>query len=106
MNDREILDRLWEAHRETPFASFSLTRKLDLRPQEHTATLRLISDLADSGETQNGYRIKRVASTVDKMTQAQAASTVDKMTQAQQEDSDSLKGLPLINENEAVTGEE
>ena len=47
-----------------------------------------------SGETQNGYRIKRVA------------STVYKMTQAQQEDSDSLKGKPLINENEAVTGEE
>ena len=37
MTDREILDRLWEAYRETPFASFSLTRKLDLRPQEHTA---------------------------------------------------------------------
>ena len=94
MNDREILDRLWEAHRETPFASFSLTRKLDLRPQEHTATLRMLSDMASSGETQNGYRLKRVADTVYKMTQAQA------------NDSDPLKGKPLITENEAVTGEE
>ena len=49
--------------------------------------------MADSGETQNGYRIKRVA------------STVYKMTQAQQEDSDSLKGKPLITENEAVLGQ-
>ena len=41
MNDREILDKLWEACRETPFASFSLQRKLDLRPQEDTATRKL-----------------------------------------------------------------
>ena len=100
MNDREILDRLWEAHRETPFASFSLTRKLDLRPQEHTATLRLISDLADSGETQNGYRIKRVASTVYKLIKHRANDS-DPLPN----DSDSPKGKPLINENEAVTGE-
>jgi hypothetical protein len=82
MTEVEILDRLWEAHRETPFASFSLQRKLDLRPQEDTATRRLLSDLADSGETQNGYRIKRVA------------STVYKMTQAQRGDSDSPKSNP------------
>ena len=60
-----------------------------------TAVLNLLGDMADSGETQNGYRIKRVADTVFKMTQAQAASTVDKMTQAQQEDSDPPKGLTL-----------
>ncbi len=93
MTEVEILDRLWEAHRETPFASFSLQRKLDLRPQEDTATRRLLSDLADSGETQNGYRIKRVA------------STVYKMTQAQRGDSDSPKVKPLINENESLTGQ-
>ena len=57
-------DRLWEAHRETPFASLMMQRKLDLRPQEHTATLKVLSDMASSGETQNGYRIKRVASHV------------------------------------------
>ena len=69
MTDREILDRLWEAYRETPFASFSLTRKLDLRPQEHTAVLNLIGDMADSGETQNGYRVHRGASTVYKISE-------------------------------------
>ena len=118
MNDREILDRLWEAHRETPFASFSLTRKLDLRPQEHTATLRLISDLADSGETQNGYRIKLVASTMFKLIPqaecdsdspkgvetAQAASTAHKATQAQPSDSDTVKGKLLIDPQESLTG--
>ena len=93
MNDREILDRLWEAHRETPFASFSLQRKLDLRHNAVRTVLNLINDMADSGEVRSGYRIKRVA------------STVYKMTQAQQGDSDSLKGKPLINENEAVLGQ-
>ncbi len=93
MNDREILDRLWEANRETPFASFTLERKLNLTKSEYRDVLNLLGDMADSGETQNGYRIKRVASTVYKMTQAQA------------NDSDSLKGLPLIGANEAVTGE-
>ena len=53
MNDREILNRLWEAHRETPFASLMMQRKLDLRPQEHTAVLNLIGDLADSGEVRS-----------------------------------------------------
>ena len=45
------------------------------------------------GETQNGYRIKRVASTMFKL-----------IPQAQG-DGDSLKGLPLTNENEAVLGQ-
>ena len=93
MNDREILDRLWEAHRETPFASFSLQRKLDIRHNAVRTVLNLINDMADSGEVRSGYRIKRVA------------STVYKMTQAQQGDSDSPKGLPLPNENEAVLGQ-
>ena len=106
MNDREILDRLWDAYRETPFASFSLQRKLDLRHNAVRTVLNLINDMADSGEVRSGYRIKRVASAVLKMTKAQAASTAHKTTQALPSDSDSLKGKPLINENEAVTGEE
>ena len=93
MNDREILDKLWEACRETPFASLMMQRKLDLRPQEDTATRRLLGDMADSGEVKHGYRIKRVA------------SAMYKLISQTQGDSDSLKGLPLINENEAVTGE-
>ena len=93
MNDREILDRLWEAHRETPFASLMMQRKLDLRPQEDTATRRLLGDIADSGEVKHGYRIKRVA------------STVYKMTQTQQGDCDTAKGLPLIDPKESLTGQ-
>ena len=93
MNDKEILDRLWEANRETPFASLMMQRKLDLRHNELPAVLNLIGDMADSGETQNGYRIKRVA------------STVYKMTQTQQGDCDTAKGLPLIDPKESLTGQ-
>ena len=69
-----------------------MQRKLDLRPQEDTATRKLLSVLADSGETQNGYRIKRVASTVYKMTQAQA------------NDSDSLKVNPRLTQKNRLQG--
>ena len=58
-----------------------MQRKLDLRHNDLAAVLNLIGDMADSGEVRSGYRIKRVA------------STVDKMAQAQQNDSDSLKGV-------------
>ena len=64
MNDREILNRLWEACRETPFASFTLERKLNLTKSEYRDVLNLIGDMADSGEVRSGYRIKRVASTM------------------------------------------
>ena len=67
MNDREILEKLWEACRETPFSSFSLQRKLDLRPQEETATRSLLVDMADSREVKHGYRIKLVESTMYKL---------------------------------------
>ena len=117
MNDREILDRLWEANRETPFASSSLPLRMNLRPQEHTATLRVLSDMAESGEVKSGYRIKRIASTTYKIiSQAQndskspkgvenkqAASTTNKTTQAQPSDSDTVKGKLLIDPKESLT---
>jgi hypothetical protein len=93
VNDREILNRLWEACRETPFASFTLERKLNLTKSEYRDVLNLIGDMADSGEVRSGYRIKRVA------------STVYKMTQAQQGDCDTAKGLPLIDPKESLTGQ-
>lgn len=92
MTDKEILDQLWEAHRDRPFASFSLQRTLDLRRDDLKDTLCLISDMADSGEVRNGYSLKRVA------------STVYKMTQSTQGDSDSPKGLPLTPPKESLTG--
>ena len=92
MNDREILDRLWDAHRETPFATFSLQRKLDLRHDDLRAVLNLINDMAESGEVRSGYRLKRVASTVYKLTQAQPS------------DSDTVKGKLPINPKESLTG--
>ena len=117
MNDREILDRLWEEYSETPFASLTMQRKLDLRPQEDTATRKLLGDMSDSGEVRNGYRIKRVASTMYKLISqgesdsdsekgvdnTQAASTTHKATQAQQSDSDSVKGKLLIDPKESLT---
>ena len=65
---------------------------LDLRPQEDTATRKLLGDMSDSGEVRSGYRIKRVASTVYKMTQAQPS------------DSDTVKGKLLIDPEESLTG--
>ena len=93
MNEKEILDRLWEAHRDRPFASLSLQRTLDLRRDEMKDALCLISDMSDSGEVRNGYRIRKVA------------STVYKLIQSTQDDGDSLKGLPLTAQDEAVLGQ-
>ena len=118
MNDKEILDRLWEEYRETPFASLMMQRKLDLRHKEIAATRNLIGDMADSREVKHGYRIKRVASTMFKLIPqaecdsdspkgvetAQAASTAHKATQAQQSDSDTVKGKLLIDPEESLTG--
>ena len=132
MTDKEILAVLWDAHRETPFATFSLQRKLDLRHDDLRAVLNLINDMADSGEVRSGYRIKRVASTMYKlisqaecdsdsdafrqpigldlsksqkgMENAQAAHTAHKATQAQPSDSDTVKGKLLIDPQESLTG--
>ena len=92
MTDKETLDKLWEAHRDRPFASFSLQRTLKLRRDDMKDALCLISDMADSGEVRSEYQIKRVA------------STIYKMTQSTQNDSDSLKGLPLPPPKESLTG--
>ena len=70
MTDKEILDKLWDAYRETPFASFSLQRRLNLRHNAIPRVLNLVADMSDSGEVRNGYRIKRVASTLYKLMQA------------------------------------
>ena len=118
MNDREILNRLWDAHRETPFATFSLQRKLDLRRDDLAAVINLINDMADSGEVRSGYRLKKVASTMYKLISqaegdsdsekgvenAQAASTAHKATQAQPSDSDTVKGKLLIDPEESLVG--
>ena len=118
MTDKEILNQLWDAHRETPFTSFSLQRKLDLRHDALRTVLNLLNDMADSGEVRSGYRIKRVASTMYKLISqaecdsdpppsvetAQAASTAHKATQAQPSDGDTLKGLPLTDPQESLTG--
>ena len=106
MNDREILDRLWEAHRRTPFDSLMMRRKLDLRHNAVRTVLNLINDMADSGEVRSGYRIKRVASTMYKLIpQAQGDSDTAKGLPQTKGDSDSLKGKPLIDEKESLTGE-
>ena len=106
MNDKEILDRLWEEYRETPFASLMMQRKLDLRHKEIAATRNLIGDMADSREVKHGYRIKRVASTMFKLIpQAQRDGDTAKGLPQAQGDSDSLKGKPLIDEKESLTGE-
>ena len=92
MTEVEILDQLWDAHHETPFASFSLQRKLDLRHDEVKDALSLISDMSETGEVRNGIRIKKVA------------STLYKLIQSTQDACDSPKGLPLTDPKESLTG--
>ena len=92
MSDKALLEKLWQSYGDKPFSKFSLHRKSDLCHDESDTALRLLQEMSESGETQNGYRIKRVASTVYKMTQAQA------------NESDSLKGKPLIDPKESLTG--
>ena len=92
MTEVEILDQLWDAHHETPFASFSLQRKLDLRHDEVKDALSLISDMSETGEVRNGIRIKKVA------------STLYKLIQSTQDACDSPKGLPLTDPKETLTG--
>ena len=106
MNDKEILDRLWEEYRETPFASLMMQRKLDLRHDALRTVLNLINDMADSGEVRSGNRIKRVASTMFKLIpQGQRDGDTAKGLPQAQGDSDSLKGKPLIDEKESLTGQ-
>ena len=96
MNDKEILDRLWEEYRETPFASFTLERKLNLTKSEYREVLNLLGDMSDSGEVRSGNRIKRVASTMFKLIpQGQRDGDTAKGLPQAQGDSDSLKGKPL-----------
>ena len=62
MTDQEILDSLWEAFGESPFAYFLVEGKLDLRHPEYCDTLNLLFDMAEHFEIRHGYRIKRVSS--------------------------------------------
>ena len=66
------LNALWNAYRDTPFTTFSIQRTLDLSTNELTEILNLLKRMSDTGETQNRYRIKRVASTMYKLIQTQA----------------------------------
>ena len=106
MSDKALLEKLWQSYGDKPFSKFSLHRKSDLCHDESDTALRLLQEMSESGETQNGYRIKRVASTMYKfISQAQGDSDSPKDLPQTQGDSDSLKGKPLIGANEAVTGE-
>ena len=89
MTDQQILDRLWQEYRETPFASFGLQRKLDLPSEELKDILCILSDMSDSGEIRNGYIVKRVA------------STIYKLRQHTQHEPDSMK----VKQNDGLTGE-
>ena len=91
MTNKEILNSLWEAYSETPFASFTLESKLNLSNTEYRDTLNLLSDLANSGEMRNGYIAKRVASTVYKLIKHRQ-SDCDSPSQPSPDDKESLTG--------------
>ena len=118
MSDKALLEKLWQSYGDKPFSKFSLHRKSDLCHDESDTALRLLQEMSESGETQNGYRIKRVASTMYKfISQAQGDSDSLKDLPQTQGDSDSpkdlpqaqggcdsLKGLPLTDPQESLVG--
>ena len=87
------LDALWNAYGETPFPTLSIQRKLNLSPGALARILDLLKEMNDTGETKNGYRVKRVASRIYKLIKTQASGD------------DSPKGRPLTEPKETLTGE-
>ena len=88
------LNALWNAYRETPFLTTGISRKLPELSTDALAGIEaLLKTMSDSGETKDGYRVKRVA------------SNLYKLIALQQGDDEKGKGKSLINEKESLTGE-
>ena len=93
MTENETLDRLWLRYNSTPFKTSQIKNDLNLNPGEPTEVVNLLRNLSQSEKALHGYRVQSPQATMYKLIQAQAC------------DSDSPKGKPLPDENEAVTGE-
>ena len=90
----EQLNALWNTYRETPFLTTGISRKLPELSTDALAGIEaLLKTMSDSGETKDGYRVKRVA------------SNLYKLIALQQGDDEKGKGKSLINEKESLTGD-
>ena len=88
-----FLRALWHVYGETPFSTSSVKRKVDLPTDERAAALNLLEQMSATKDTRNGYRVKRVA------------STIYKLIKTQSNESDCPKGLPLTDQKESLTGQ-
>ena len=62
------LNALWNAYRETPFLTTGISRKLpELSTNALAGIEALLKPMSDTGETKDGYRVKRVASNLYKL---------------------------------------
>ena len=93
MSDKALLEKLWQSYAEQPFSKFSLHRKSDLSHDEIHTALRLLQKMSENTEPVEGYRVKKVASTVYKLIpitkNAQICPTSDSK--------ETIKGKPLAN---------
>ena len=85
----DFLRALWRVYGETPFSTSSVKRKVALPTDERAAALNLLEQMSATGDTRNGYRVKRVA------------STFYKLIKTQSNESDCPKGLT----KESLTGD-
>ena len=71
MDDKQILDEVWIAHREEPFASFTQQKQLNLTHDELSRLLTMLNENADTEKPVHGYVIERCSPTTYKVAHAQ-----------------------------------
>ena len=92
MSDNALLNLLWDTYKDTTFSQNALPRDLSLSREDEQAIIHQLHTLKDQ-PPQNGLKIKSVA------------SGIFKVIHSAQNEGNSPKGLPLTDQNEAVTGE-
>ena len=93
MSDKALLEKLWQSYAEQPFSKFSLQRKSDLSHDEIHTALRLLQEMSQNTEPVEGYRVKKVASTVYKL----IPITKDAQICPTSDSKETIKGKPLAN---------
>ena len=92
MTNDTLLALLWDRYKDTTFSQNAIGRDLSLNREDEQATIHQLHTLKDQ-PPQNGLKIKSVA------------SGIFKVIRSAQNEGDSLKGLPLTDQNETVTGQ-
>ena len=87
----DLLKKLWEMYKETPFSQNAIGRDLSLDRAEQQTVIHQLNELKNQ-PPQNGLRIKSVA------------SGIFKVIRSEPNESDSPEGKPLIGQKETLVG--